>query len=576
MRLQTISGLPGKFRVLKASQRLTLHRVDGSDISEACSIVGAAASNACPASEWYALRDYLSAMGSQYSAPREVYVLALESCLIHGQNSASNLISGRYEADDTAAPFTSSAVTQQAVVSDALSAAGSLWFGSLENLTANAGHGSPLSDQSNAIHRIVNDYKQPASKATCLPLEIGSNDASQLVAFPLLPLTHQPTLDARNLTSRIGRIGPYKAIEHPNWTYSQLFDAPGDVEGYRIKWMESPQATFVDSSIGVAILLPQSPSTIMQRVLVCNIAATWGASGLKVATTGLGVGTAEGFIQNPNIRRSRKPISESQLPPHTPGTPIPGFQNLITISESWARYLNPFVGNSNTTLFNILMQETQFKLQQGGKPDEAEILIPALALVMLTTNGLARLGWGSTLQGVVKRKGAYRDGHLDIDYWLSGKGDVFEVDPIKSKNWTSFRVESSLEGYAYNTLTAPPKIALAIMMVYCLLVLGHTIYSGITGISSNCWDTIAEVTALAINSTPTAALRNTCAGISELHIFKLPVRILVSRDEEGEGEHLELVFGQVDEAKTKERTIKPNTTYGTLPRGCIGEGKKDV
>ncbi len=79
-----------------------------------------------------------------------------------------------------------------------------------------------------------------------------------------------------------------------------------------------------------------------------------------------------------------------------------------------------------------------------------------------------------------------------------------------------------------------------------------------------------------MNSSPTAALRNTCAGITEMHIFKLPVRVLVSKDEEGEGEHLELVFGSVDDEKISERTIKANRTYGTLPKGVVEEGKKDV
>ena len=46
-----------------------------------------------------------------------------------------------------------------------------------------------------------------------------------------------------------------------------------------------------------------------------------------------------------------------------------------------------------------------------------------------------------------------------------------------------------------------------------------------------------------MNSTPSTTLRNTCAGIYEPHIFKTPVRILARRDEEGDGEHLELVFG---------------------------------
>ena len=68
-----------------------------------------------------------------------------------------------------------------------------------------------------------------------------------------------------------------------------------------------------------------------------------------------------------------------------------------------------------------------------------------------------------------------------------------------------------------------------------------------------------------MNSSPTSALRNTCAGITELHIFKLPVRILAMNDLEGEGEHLELVFGDVEHEKTKDSTIKPNRAYGTMP-----------
>ena len=95
------------------------------------------------------------------------------------------------------------------------------------------------------------------------------------------------------------------------------------------------------------------------------------------------------------------------------------------------------------------------------------------------------------------------------------------------------------------------------------------------GVSSNCWDTIAEVTALAVNSTLTAAPRTTCAGISELHIFKIPVRMLVSKDAEGEGEHLELVFGNLDEGKAKEITIVANRIDETLPEGVeLADRKK--
>ena len=66
-----------------------------------------------------------------------------------------------------------------------------------------------------------------------------------------------------------------------------------------------------------------------------------------------------------------------------------------------------------------------------------------------------------------------------------------------------------------------------------------------------------------MNSTPTKALRNTCAGITELHIFQLPVRIFARPDDEGDGEHLELVFG---DKETDGRPIQANRAYGTMPR----------
>ena len=128
MRLQTKSGLPGKFCVTKASHGLTHYSVDGSDISEACSTVGTSPSSACPASEWYALRDYFFAQEVQYSVSREQRVMSLESCLIHGQISARNLIRGTPSVYGTNTQLVKAAMTPQAVVSDALSA--TVYFGS--------------------------------------------------------------------------------------------------------------------------------------------------------------------------------------------------------------------------------------------------------------------------------------------------------------------------------------------------------------------------------------------------------------------------------------------------------------
>ncbi len=150
----------------------------------------------------------------------------------------------------------------------------------------------------------------------------------------------------------------------------------------------------------------------------------------------------------------------------------------INISRSWARYLDPSIEGLNTSLFNVLSRETTLPGDTGFDLGRTTKI-----LVTLVANGLARTAWGSTLQGDVKSVGLNGgDGGLEGNYWLSGKGGVFQnIDPTQSRDWVSFRVDSSLQGYAYNTLTTPPRIAIAILTAYCLLVAGHVVYTGYTG-----------------------------------------------------------------------------------------------
>ena len=73
-------------------------------------------------------------------------------------------------------------------------------------------------------------------------------------------------------------------------------------------------------------------------------------------------------------------------------------------------------------------------------------------LVRLMANGLARIGFESTLQGSPKSvRSVDGTSWIDDNYWLSGKGNMFEVDLTQSKDWLKSHVISNLEGYAYNT-----------------------------------------------------------------------------------------------------------------------------
>ncbi|KAL8794960.1 MAG: hypothetical protein Q9195_002542 [Heterodermia aff. obscurata] len=405
------------------------------------------------------------------------------------------------------------ATTQQSVVADALTDAGGSWFLSLQNVTAKKGHGSPLSDQSDAEHVIISNYSQPYTAALCLLEPTNNFPSSTHIKVPFLPSANSMNAVTKNITVGSNR-GPIAVplIEHPGITYQDLFALPGNDEEFRVKWIDLPGEQFPGSSIGAAILYPGFRSNGTNNLLVCNLAAVWGASLIAFRTSsGLSETTMSTLKGKTVDNRERKTVGQWGLPvaeQYDPSiiTPFHRVQNLhkaidaINVSASWADYLNPRVGQYNTSLFHAMTEVAPTPLAYH----EAQTI-----LAILLANGLARTSWNSTLQGDFKTIGPNGTGKID-------------------------------------------------------------------GISSNCWDTIAEITVLAINTTPTVALRNICAGISELHIFKLPVRVLVSKDEEGEGEHLELVFGQVDGEKTLERTVVANRTYGTLPRAVQEADKKVV
>lgn len=411
-----------------------------------------------------------------------------EISLLHGRGSIRNIYFGQ-DLSNSQGPLPQAASTQQAVIADALTAAASLWILSLVNVTAGAGHGSPLSDQSNSAHRIATNYSQPYSTAVCTPDHIKNKSDSRQLAFPVLPFTNQSSSATRN--QPYGTHGKsVDVIEHPNYSYHQLLDTPGDVQDLRLNWIELPGDLFNGSSLGAAVLLPPERTENGFNLLLCNLAAGWSLSSLVLKDSNSGWGITESFAEEgKELRSSTPPISETLVPEaQYQGTHLnnvyrhPGIpQRAINISRSWAQYLNPSVEGRNTSLFNVLSQENGFPGDLG-----VNVFLTTMILVMLLANGLARTGWGSTLQGDVKSVELNRgDGGLDGNYWLSGKGDVFRnIDPAQSRDWVSFRVDSSLQGYSYNTLTTPPRIAIAILTAYCLLVVGHTLYTGTTGEAS--------------------------------------------------------------------------------------------
>ena len=364
-------------------------------------------------------------------------------------------------------------------------------------------------------------------------------------------------------------------IQYSGVSRSDLINAAGNVSDYRLMWFELPQDLFNGSTIGASVLFPRYKTDALgthfpaswsgdsnQIVLFCTLSAGWGTSLLNVSSD-----SEKGVTSSVNLPQSELDHSlyKGQDPsklgyPHGTMLDMPLFpQKPITVSADWANYLNPFLPDSNTTVFNKLMNAPY------GAPAQASSA--SIVLSSLLANGLARTSFWGQLQGTARSSYEPKRNQTFIDgaYWLSGKGDVFQVTANESQTWTKFEVDSTVSGYSYSTRGTAAKLAMAFLLLYCILVVSHFIYAGVSGISSTSWDSVAEVTALAANSTPSEELQNTCAGITEYRTFELPVRVLVTTNKEGDGEHLEMVFGDVDDGEAEKRRIKPGRVYGRLP-----------
>lgn len=122
------------------------------------------------------------------------------------------------------------------------------------------------------------------------------------------------------------------------------------------------------------------------------------------------------------------------------------------------------------------------------------------------------------------------------------------------------KIHNSIFGWTYTVDEITTKLSVCVMLVYCILVLAHMIYSVFSGVSSTAWDSVAELLVLAMNSSSTEILQNTCAGIVGKKVFETHVRILAT-----DKQHLELVFGEETEAtKGSMSSVMINEEYGRL------------
>ncbi|KAH0404854.1 hypothetical protein KCU89_g708, partial [Aureobasidium melanogenum] len=118
------------------------------------------------------------------------------------------------------------------------------------------------------------------------------------------------------------------------------------------------------------------------------------------------------------------------------------------------------------------------------------------------------------------------------------------------------RMDVSYHGYGYQIDQTTKSIAISVLAAYCLYILTFVVLMlMLNRVYSNAWDSIGELTALAIMSRPDDKLRNTSAGVETVALFKLPVNIRVNDDN-----HLEIFF-EDDSETSSSRIVEKDKKY---------------
>ncbi|TGO42973.1 hypothetical protein BHYA_0004g00990 [Botrytis hyacinthi] len=125
--------------------------------------------------------------------------------------------------------------------------------------------------------------------------------------------------------------------------------------------------------------------------------------------------------------------------------------------------------------------------------------------------------------------------------------------------YTYITVNRFRYGYSYSLRGITRWLALSILLLHIFLALAHTVIITRMGWTSKILKSLCEILVLAINSSPSAVLDNTCGGVEILDTYKHIVEV-----RETSFEHLGLVMNG-DEDKHTEKVVI-DKEYGSLDK----------
>ncbi|KAL9617461.1 MAG: hypothetical protein Q9160_007724 [Pyrenula sp. 1 TL-2023] len=282
--------------------------------------------------------------------------------------------------------------------------------------------------------------------------------------------------------------------------------------------LESLNST--NSTLQVVAVFPANSSNAVDTTYTCSIDSIW--------------------ILDASIQASREVYKIAHG--HTVSLGDKGTINTdyprIFMTADWASNLNPETstgGNSSTPFIRMASTAGLYNSSSSPDPGFNEVIVESI-ITLMVVNGLGRASYNIDMAGMEKEPESQFFKELVSKTALGWGGHAYDIDPGQLSNVTTLVAQVTVNGYAYSHKGLVQCVAIAVLGVYCLFALTHFFYSGLTGWTSNSWDSAPEVVALAMSSQPSKKLENTGAGIQTVELYEEKVQIKARDD------HLEIVF----------------------------------
>ncbi|KAF1993441.1 hypothetical protein P154DRAFT_589321 [Amniculicola lignicola CBS 123094] len=392
------------------------------------------------------------------------------------------------------------------------------------------------------------DARLPITRTVCGPLQRISNSTKTL-PFPVLQ--EKIYWRTTNATTR------------DELRDGTLRDLPVDViqrrSPYKIRtaWLAPPQDFGGSTTAALAFIMQNSTMTIGMG---CSVDARW-ARGETSTNDLVSLNVWDAFIGHqpePDGPQFMQPKYTEFLEPDVAkylSGPITADQDFL---NAISPHMDKSLGNgtlSPTTFDDILMNTQASSMIQMTKPGavaRAGQMTLEAAVTTYFLDVLSRVGWhlqftdfdSSDINPILQYP--YYEGNNGTDKILRG-------EPVFTRPTNMSTVALRQEWFSYSTGWRLNEsnlwISVTILGVHLLIALTHTVITLITGVSSESWDSITEVLALAYNSVPRGEeLKNCGAGIRSKKTLEQQVRIVAVKDGNGnEGykenkEKVQLVF----------------------------------